>query len=118
MHDARGTVARRVRFISGEPQTDAELLLAQIWSEVLGLGQVGVHDNFFDLGGHSLMITRILSRLRESLQIEMPMKSIFEAPTIAEFALLVENAVAEQINSLTDEEVQNLDRTMAASVRV
>ena len=103
--------------ISGEPQTDAEILLAQIWCEVLGLGQVGVHDNFFDLGGHSLMITRILSRLRESLQLELPMKSIFEAPTIAEFAVLVENAVAEQINSLTDEEVQKLDETMSSSVR-
>ena len=63
------------------------------------------------------MITRILSRLRESLQIDLPMKSIFEAPTITEFALLVESAVAEQINSLTDEEVQKLDETMSSSVR-
>src|SRR5205814_454321 len=77
---------------SGEPKTDAELLLTQIWCEVLGLERLGVDDNFFDLGGHSLMITRILSRLRESLQIDLPMKSIFEAPTISEFAVLVENA--------------------------
>jgi len=103
---------------SAEPHTDAEILLSQIWGEVLGLAQVGVRDNFFDLGGHSLMITRILSRLRESLQIDLPMKSIFEAPTITEFALLVESAVAEQINSLTDEEVQKMDETMAASVTV
>ena len=92
--------------------------MAQIWCEVLGLGQVGVHDNFFDLGGHSLMITRILSRLRESLQLDLPMKSIFEAPTISEFAVLVQNAVAEQINSLTDDEVQKLDETMSVSVKV
>ena len=82
---------------------------------MLGLEKVGIHDNFFDLGGHSLMITRILSRLRESLQIELPMKSVFEAPTIAQLAVLVENAVVEQINSLTEEEVQRLDQGLTAS---
>jgi amino acid adenylation domain-containing protein len=101
---------------SDDPRTDAEILLAQIWSEVLGVPRVGLHDNFFDLGGHSLMITRVLSRLRESLQIELPMKSLFEAPTVASLTVLVENALVEQINNLTDEEVAQLDETMEDSV--
>jgi acyl carrier protein len=83
----------------------------QIWSEVLDLPRVGIYSNFFDLGGHSLMITRILSRLREALQIELPMKSIFEAPTIAEFAVLVEDAVADQISRMTDDEVLELEES-------
>jgi len=96
-----------------EPRSDSELLLAQIWREVLDLPQVGIRSNFFDLGGHSLMITRILSRLKEALQIELPMKAMFEAPTIAEFALLVENAVAEQIDRLSDAEVMKLEESFA-----
>jgi acyl carrier protein len=103
--------------MDGEPQSDAELLLAQIWSEVLDVPRVGTRSNFFDLGGHSLMITRILSRLREALQIELPMKSIFEAPTIAEFAVLVENAVADQISRLTDDEVLELEEAETTSAR-
>jgi acyl carrier protein len=102
---------------SEEARTDAEILLAQIWSEVLGVPRVGLHDNFFDLGGHSLMITRVLSRLRESLQVELPMRSLFEAPTVATLTVLVENALIEQINNLTDEEVAHLDETMEDSVR-
>jgi amino acid adenylation domain-containing protein len=98
-----------------EPRTDAEILLAEIWREVLGVERVGIHDNFFDLGGHSLMITRVLSRLREALQVELPMKAMFEAPAIAGFAVLVENALVEQINTLTDEEVQKLDQIMENS---
>jgi len=62
------------------------------------------------------MITRVLSRLRESLQIGLPMKSLFEAPTVASLTILVENALVEQINNLTDEEVAQLDETMEDSV--
>jgi acyl carrier protein len=98
------------------PASDAEVLLAHIWCDVLGLSRVGIHDNFFDLGGHSLMITRVLARLRESLRIDLPMKVIFEAPTIAGFALLVENAMAEQLNGLTDEELQRLKEETGESL--
>jgi acyl carrier protein len=68
------------------PRTPTEKHLAQIWAEVLGLKQVGIQDNFFDLGGHSLRATQIISRLRNTLQLELPMRSLFEAPTIAGLA--------------------------------
>jgi acyl-coenzyme A synthetase/AMP-(fatty) acid ligase/acyl carrier protein len=101
---------------SDPPTSDAEVLLAQTWCDVLGLSRVGIHDNFFDLGGHSLMITRVLARLREALRIDLPMKAIFEAPTIAEFAILLENAMIEQLNGLTDEEVERLKEQTGESL--
>jgi len=68
------------------PGSVIELQLAQIWCEVLNVERVGIHDNFFALGGHSLLATRVLSRLRSSLQIEVALRTLFEAPTIAELA--------------------------------
>ena len=69
-----------------EPGTETEKKLAEIWAQVLGVEKVGVHDNFFDLGGHSLLATQIISRTRKTLQIELPLRRFFEAPTIAEQA--------------------------------
>ena len=66
-----------------EPRTPDEQLIAEIWAEVLGLERVGIHDNFFDLGGHSLLATQAISRLREAFQIEVPLRSLFESPTVA-----------------------------------
>jgi NAD(P)-dependent dehydrogenase (short-subunit alcohol dehydrogenase family)/acyl carrier protein len=67
------------------PRNDQERSLAAVWSELLGIDPVGVHDNFFDLGGHSLLATRVLSRVQELFKVRLPLRTIFEAPTIAEF---------------------------------
>jgi len=66
-----------------EPRTPDEQLIAEIWAEVLGLERVGIHDNFFELGGHSLLATQAISRLREAFQVEVPLRSLFESPTVA-----------------------------------
>jgi amino acid adenylation domain-containing protein len=76
--------------ISLSPRSSVEAELTQLWREILGLEQVGIHDNFFDLGGHSLLATQLLSRVRDRLQVQVPLRSLFAAPTIAELAQAIE----------------------------
>ncbi|MEG4822414.1 amino acid adenylation domain-containing protein, partial [Microcoleus sp. M2-A5] len=72
------------------PRTLGEEILAGIWSQLLNLQKVGIHDNFFDLGGHSLLITQLLAKVRESFQVELPLRVLFEAPTVAGLAEKIE----------------------------
>lgn len=72
------------------PRTPTEELLAGLWCQVLGIERVGVHDNFFERGGHSLLATQLVSRLRDAFQVELPLRYIFESPTIATLAEPIE----------------------------
>ncbi|HYP01542.1 MAG TPA: amino acid adenylation domain-containing protein, partial [Pyrinomonadaceae bacterium] len=74
------------------PRTPHELIVASTWAQVLGVEAVSLHDNFFELGGHSLLATQVMSRLRESFQLELPLRALFESPTVAELARRVERA--------------------------
>ncbi|WP_268870506.1 non-ribosomal peptide synthetase [Methylocaldum szegediense] len=90
------------------PRNPAEERLADIWKEVLGIERVGITDNFFDLGGHSLLAVQVLSRVRAVFGIDLALRSLFEAPTVARLALLVEEALIEKLDALSDDEAESL----------
>ncbi|MGZ3459615.1 MAG: non-ribosomal peptide synthetase, partial [Archangium sp.] len=65
------------------PRTPTEELLANLWSQLLGVARVGIHDNFFELGGHSLLATQVISRIRATFGVDLPIRELFEEPTVA-----------------------------------
>ena len=71
------------------PRNPMEEVLARIWSEILGVTRVGMEDNFFSLGGHSLLATQIVYRMRETFHVDLPLRSLFESPTISNTARLI-----------------------------
>ncbi|KYC36320.1 hypothetical protein WA1_42115 [Scytonema hofmannii PCC 7110] len=76
------------------PRTPIEEMLASIWADVLRIELVGVHHNFFEMGGHSLLATQVISRVRDTMYVELPLRSLFESPTVASLAERVEIAIA------------------------
>jgi amino acid adenylation domain-containing protein len=75
------------------PYTPLQELLASIWKDVLHLSEISIHDSFFELGGHSLLATQVVSRIRRAVQIELPLRVLFQGPTIAELAQQVETRI-------------------------
>ena len=102
------------------PRTETESALAGIWEEVLGIGPVGIHDDFHELGGHSLLALQVLSRVRRTLGSDLPLRAIFDAPTVARLAVrLLEGETVKadegtlddllaQLEGLSDEEAEAL----------
>jgi amino acid adenylation domain-containing protein len=100
------------------PRSDIETLLAKIWAEVLAIDRVGIHDNFFDLGGHSLAASRVISRVIQSFKLVLPVRTLYDAPTVARMAEVVKQNHAHraddaeleqmlrQVETMTEEETQ------------
>jgi acyl carrier protein len=93
------------------PVTPTEIALAEIWCKLLNVSRVGIHDNYFKLGGHSLLAIRVVSRIREAFQVDLPISSIFEAPTIAGLAEAIERQLILEIEQLSDSEAAALAET-------
>jgi len=102
------------------PRTPVEKELARIWAEVLSIDKIGIHDNFFDLGGHSLAATRVISQVIKNFQLEIPLQVLFQAPTVAEMAVVITehqgkklaekelNRILTDLELLSEEEAQRL----------
>ena len=101
------------------PRTPTELTLGRIWTEVLPISEIGIHDNFFDLGGHSLLVAQVVSRIRREFHLEISLRAIFERPTIESMAIMLlekqaENAGAGEMERLLTE-LEALPEATAAS---
>ncbi|MEM7581289.1 MAG: AMP-binding protein, partial [Cyanobacteria bacterium P01_A01_bin.80] len=91
-----------------EPQTEIEKIIAEIWQTQLNVEQVGLHDNFFELGGHSLLGIKIIAEINQNLQVDIPLKNLFQNPTVAGLVEQVENIRVE--NHQLAENSQNLPK--------
>lgn len=90
------------------PSNEIERKIANLYQEFLGIEQVGIYDNFFDLGGHSLIATKLISQLRKDFQVELSLRSLFETPTVAELALAIEELLLSELEALSDDEAKEL----------
>jgi acyl-coenzyme A synthetase/AMP-(fatty) acid ligase len=88
------------------PRTPVEEELARIWVEVLSIDQVGVYDNFLELGGHSLAATQVISRVIKKFEFELPVQFLFQAPTVAQMAAAIGESRAKKLDA------QDLDRIL------
>ena len=92
------------------PATPTEELVAQIWTTVLKIPAISTDENFFDLGGHSLLATQVISRVREALQVEVPLRTMFEAPVLSEFAAAVDRTKASAVSGATSGPIKRVAR--------
>ncbi|MCG3209093.1 MAG: D-alanine--poly(phosphoribitol) ligase subunit 1 [Anaerolineae bacterium] len=81
------------------PRTATEEIVAGIWAKLLGLERIGIHDNFFELGGHSLLATQVNSQLRTVFQVDLPLRRLFESPTVVQLAAAIDSAAASPADS-------------------
>ena len=91
------------------PRSPIEEMLVAIWREVLNIDRIGIHDNFFELGGHSLLAMQLIVRINKQFQIEFPLYSLFEAPTVAGLSVRLE-ALLGQVNPITSAPIKALVR--------
>jgi amino acid adenylation domain-containing protein len=100
-------VPNRARVSFEPPSTPLERMLTEHWAELLGIEHIGVNDTFFSLGGHSLLATSVTSRIRSAIGLQLPVRSLFEAPTIRQLARLIAQHLADRVNGAQGEELLN-----------
>ena len=102
------------------PRTSVEETIAQIWTEILDIPRVGIYDNFFELGGHSLLATQVVSRIRKTLKVDLPLRDIFDSPTVAELATIVEsmNQTEPDDTEKLSQFLKQMDQLSADEIRV
>src|SRR5262249_10329148 len=94
------TTSERIASTGTTPGTPLEEVLAGLWAEILTVERVGIHDNFYDLGGDSILATQLLTRIRETLHVEISFGSFFATPTVAGVARSIEIARQGTLDSL------------------
>ncbi len=99
-------ILREETFLS--PRTPTEQRVAAIVASLLGLQQVGLNDNFFYLGGNSLFGTQVIARLRDAFQVELPLLTLFDHPTVADLAAAVERLMVAKLDAMSEDEAQRL----------
>jgi amino acid adenylation domain-containing protein len=90
------------------PRTVLEELLVEVWQEVLKVERIGIHDNFFELGGHSLLATRVIARLRNALELDIPLRTLFEYPVIASLSMELDAQLADIFPEWPKDESEDL----------
>ncbi len=90
------------------PTNDIEKRITNIWQEVLGIEPIGLHDNFLELGGNSLLGTQLISRIRQTLQVNLPLPILFEAPTVESLAIAIQMKIIDQLAGLSENEVLDI----------
>ncbi|WP_214103615.1 non-ribosomal peptide synthetase [Acrocarpospora catenulata] len=91
-----------------EPSTDAERLVAEIWSEVLGLDKIGARDDFFTVGGHSLIAVRVAARLRATIDLDIPIRTLFTRRTVTDLAHAIEDLLTAELEQMSEDEAAKL----------
>jgi acyl carrier protein len=90
------------------PRTTVEVMLAEVYAEVLGIDRIGANDNFFELGGHSLLATQLISHVRQAFDVHLPLVNVFDKPILSDLAALIERSLVSEIEELSEEEAQRL----------
>ena len=96
--------------------TVVQQALIDIWRDVIGVDKVGLHDDFFDLGGHSVLVAQVISRVRQVFEVDISMRHLFGAPTVAGLARVIEQLLDEQLQALSPQEFQELAAATAKEV--
>ncbi|RFA38532.1 phosphopantetheine-binding protein [Alkalilimnicola ehrlichii] len=90
------------------PRNPTEERIAALWQELLNVEKVGVYDNFFQVGGNSLIASRLLYRIHDVFEVELPLSQLFEATTVAAIAEMVEEQILREVDALSEHEAEAL----------